>query len=275
LLQTFAEQVQPLRAPFSVTRSGLLSLQPGGETLSVGFSPLDGRAYQEQLVLSQEDPQCPDTTLFLAGAGKPSVLVPPTLDFGVIPVGVTSERTVTLFNGTSAPSNLQFSVAGDFLLSASSARVEPMSASELTVRTTPRMSGRFSGTVFVDVMGAGTQFIVVEASAGVPRLELDSTVISLPTIPLAVDGGLPLRRTISYVNGGDGPLSIDRVEVSPENFTSNALEVSVPLPQLTFTGEMGHLAVTFSPKGAPGPRALRRAAAWIASWQCRSAAVPQ
>lgn len=254
-LSNLVVRVQPLRTPFSVTRSGPLTLVPGGETLSLVFSPPDGRAYQDELVLSQDDPQCPDTSIFLTGAGLPSVIVPPTFSFGVVPIGVTSERTVSLLNAMPTAANLQFSAVGDLQIFVPAARVAPMSAYELTLRVTPRMSGPIEGTLVVNVMGAASQFMQLQGSAGLPRLELDTTTLSLPTIPLAVTGVPPLRRAIPFVNGGDGVLTLDRVEIVPENFTSNALELSVTLPEATLPGGTSKLAVSFSPTGAPGPRA--------------------
>lgn len=248
-------RVGPVRSPFNAAPSGSFVLDPGGESVLLVFVPPDGRTYQEELVLSQSDPQCPDTSTFLTGAGIPSVVVPQRLDFGPIPIGAQSERTLTILNAMTTTANLQFSAPAPFFVDRSTGSIEPMGSLDVKVRITPRMPGVLAANLFVGVSGADTQFTSLEASAGVPRLELDDTPVTVPRIPLEVAAVPPLRRAIPIFNGGDGPLSIERVEITPENFTSNALELRVTVPSMPIPpGQGGEVAVALAPRGQPGPR---------------------
>lgn len=143
----------------------LVSLPTGmSHTLDVAYAPTVYGTHAGRIELTSNDPLAPNLVIEVSGASGPSdlLVVPPELDFGVVPVSCRSpNRSVTLYN--TGANNLQLTDVS--LDPSTSAEMEltpfltPMTlvagaSSTLNLRYRPSAVGRDTGVLFVTHDGA-------------------------------------------------------------------------------------------------------------------------
>lgn len=198
----FIDAVSPLDVPAG-----------GSVQVPLRFSPLEERAY-EASVSFQRGPSCPAVRVRLIGEGNDQALSwsPASLDFGRLPLGVTSTKTVTLVNQTNVPLSLASAVGAsiDFGVEAGAPTVLPARAS-ITVRVScsPQALGPLSAILTVDIgtLPPTPARIPMTCAGGGPRLRVDPSPIQFGNVPFNATGSLVTRHRVLVQNVGTAPLT--------------------------------------------------------------------
>lgn len=201
--------VGPVEPPFTLSINGEASIGVGeGITLVATFTPVDGLAHFSSFEFVGGR-GCAPQTVRLRGVGAGSLVVPRVVDFGAVPIGVPTTRPFVIVNSSREPMSaslrVQTVVGTAFTVSPSSLVVEPQSTALALVTITAPRRGLVNSVLTME--GAFTPtFTELRASGGVPRVEVPTVDLDLPTFA-GVAGPAWARRSLRPVNTGDGPLT--------------------------------------------------------------------
>jgi hypothetical protein len=188
----------------------------------------------------------PSLTVALSGVGMtPQIsVVPATVSFGSVPIGVSNTQTLTLKDSGNA--NLivsQTTVTGTgFSISGSAlpVTVTPGNSIALTVRFSPAVAGNAAGTVSIG--SNSTPVSVPVAGTGI------SQSLSLSANPSAVafgnvSPGASSKQAVTLTNTGNASISVSKLTLAGTNFSVSGLAVPVTLA----AGQSSAFSVTFAP----------------------------
>jgi hypothetical protein len=184
----------------------------------------------------------------LSGVGKKTQVsvVPASIAFGSVPVGVTNTQTLTLTD--SGNSNLivsQATVTGTgFGITAPAlpATVTPGSSVALTVRFSPVTAGSTSGTVNIASNATGQPVAVPLTGTGTAQtLTLSANPSSLAFGN--VSPGSSAKKTVTLSNTGNSSISVSALTPVGSYFSLSGLALPVTLA----AGQSSGFTVTFAP----------------------------
>lgn len=238
--------------------SSPIVLQPGQQVaFNVGFSPTVSGTANGQLSLATDTGSPLNVSLSGNGiqATSPALsLSAPSLDFGGVQVGSTSNLQLTLNSSGTAPVTISSSaVAGQGFQIASVAwpsgvnswpvTLNPGQQLVLTVAFTPDAVNSFSGNLA----------LVSDASGGTANVPLSGTgdavpVANLTISPASIDFGqtpvgTKVTRQVTVTSGGSAALNINTIDVSGAQFTV----APQSLPLVLQPGQQASLTLTYEP----------------------------
>jgi MYXO-CTERM domain-containing protein len=236
-------------APLQVSANGTLPL-------AIVYAPLAPGMHTATLTIGLDDPNLPTVTVTLKGScvvGK-LVIAPLTLDFGDVPLGMTTPpKTLTLTNSGSAPlvisgiglsGNAKFSYTTSAIMTPST--IAPGAKISLTVTYTPGAHALETAEIDiasddpmlplarVPLRGVGTQ----------ADIAVDPLTLAFGPIPVSIASA---PQSVTVHNTGDAPLSISSIHLTgmnPGEFTANPASLTLA------PGDTGDVAVIFAPKSA-------------------------
>ncbi len=176
-------------AVFSLADDLTFSLEPGTSlTLSVEFSPVHTGQEQARLLLHYTNGAKGEIAVALSGNGAATpiegphiVLAPQRLSFGTVPIGRSTQRSLTINNDSPSVLLVENTVVHPVayaLLGATAFSVEPFDARVITIEFTPAAEGVHEGTLalysndpqqpqaFARLLGMGTRCLVSTAAYG-------------------------------------------------------------------------------------------------------------
>ena len=232
-------------APFSVVSGGgAFSLAPGvSQSVVVRFSPTAIGPFSGQLSITHNaGNQGSPINVPLSGTGITPIpgtvnisVTPPSLNFGNVALGQTSDLTVTIANLTGSSGTLTGNVATlSALFSVPSGggafSLTPGQSKTVTVRFSPTVTGPFSGTLTIthNAGNQGTPISVPLNGTGVtpvpPAITVNPTALDFGTVTL----GQISDQTITIVNQAG----------STETLTGNVGAVSAPFSVVSGGGSL-------------------------------------
>ena len=243
-------QVSVTGAGFSVSGIPLpLSLAAGqSASLSVGFAPTVAGSVSGSVSVVSNATNSP-ATISLSGAGiQPQMSVVPTsVSFSNVTVGLTSTQTVILSNPGSASLNVsQATMTGaGFALSGLNLplTVAAGRSSAFTVNFTPTTSSSVAATLsLVSNAPSSPTSIPISGTGVAPILTLSASPTSLSFGNVTV-GSSSATQTVTLTNTGNANVSISQINVSGAGFS-----VSGFTPPLTLAaGQSTTFGVIFDP----------------------------
>jgi len=231
-----------------------LTLGPGqGVHVTLGFDPQDAGEELTQLLVDNSSAE-PQRVAAVSASGyvPPAVETqpaPPSLQFGNVQIdfgtGTAETRglVVELTNVGGEPLrilNIQRSATTSIEYSFSPPSIPPIDVGvtvPLTVQFTPAALGSKIGALFVDTDDPDIQVDGVVGRLQIDMLAngIDPNIFVSPSASIAfgpVYVGQRVTRLVSVRNSGSGPLSVDRIALSPGSSASYQLENLPPLPMV-------------------------------------------
>jgi hypothetical protein len=219
-------------------------------SLSVQFAPTVIGSISGNVTVVSNASNSP-TTISLSGAGvQPQIsVVPASVSFGNVIVGLTNTQTMTLSNPGSA--NLSVSQAtmtgAGFVLSGLTLplNVAPGQSTTFTVSFTPTVASSATGSLSLVSNAPGSPLTVALSGTGVaPILQLSANPASWNFRNVTV--GSSGTQTVTLSNTGNSSVTISQVTASGAGFSSSGLT-----PPLTLTaGQSTTFSVIFAPAAA-------------------------
>jgi len=228
---------------------------PGAVTLSAGqslpltakFSPLATGAVSGNISVVSTATNSP-AVVSLSGTGvQPQITVIPTsISFGNVTVGVTNTQTLTIRNpGTATLSVTQASLAGTGFSTSGLAlplSVAPGGSASFNVGFAPASASTFSGSITLINNTPNSPLVVPLGGTGISSiLQLSVSPASLAFGSLATETSASQSVTIS--NTGNSGVSISQISASGAGFTTS----SIALPLSLAAGQSTSFSVTFAP----------------------------
>jgi Abnormal spindle-like microcephaly-assoc'd, ASPM-SPD-2-Hydin len=230
---------------------GAVTLAAGQSlSLSVSFTPAIAGSAAGSLSVVSSATNSP-TTISLSGSGvQPQIsVIPASVSFGNVTVGLTNTQTLTITNpGTANLSVTQASLAGTgFGLSGLTLplSVPPGGSSAFTVSFKPASAGSFSGSLTLVNNTPNSPVVVALAGTGVsPVLQLAASPTSLGfgSIPT----GSSATQSVALTNTGNSNVSLSQVSVSGTGFRATGLA----LPLTLAAGQSTFFSATYAPTTA-------------------------
>jgi len=224
------------------------SLAPGqSSTFNAQFAPSAPGSASGSVSVASNATNSP-ATIALSGAGvQPQIsVVPASVSFGSVTVGLSNTQTMTLSNPGSA--NLSVSQAtltgAGFALSGLTLplTVAPGQSTTFTVSFTPTVASSATGSLSLVSNAPGSPLAVALSGTGVaPILQLSANPASLSFGNVTV--GSSGTQTVTLTNTGNSSVSISQITASGAGFSSSGLT-----PPLTLTAGQ---STTFSVICAP------------------------
>ncbi len=224
------------------------SLAPGqSSTFNAQFAPTAPGSASGSVSVASNATNSP-ATIVLSGAGvQPQIsVVPASVSFGNVTVGLGNTQTITLSNPGSA--NLSVSQAtltgAGFALSGLTLplTVAPGQSTTFTVSFTPTVASSATGSLSLVSNAPGSPLAVALSGTGVaPILQLSANPASLSFGNVTV--GSSGTQTVTLTNTGNSSVSISQITASGAGFSSSGLT-----PPLTLTAGQ---STTFSVICAP------------------------
>jgi ASPM-SPD-2-Hydin domain-containing protein/centrosomal CEP192-like protein/HYDIN/CFA65/VesB family protein/parallel beta helix pectate lyase-like protein len=229
-----------------------VSLAPGqSATFTVFFVPSTIGSHQGSLVVSSDAKQG-STTVTLTGTGMPSTaqpsmaITPSSINFGNVPVGVTSTQTATVSNPGNASLDItQCTAPGNgFAVSGLSM---PMTltagqAAKFSVSFTPSTAGNQTSNLALTSNAPSSPISVALSGSGVqqqPQISVLPTSLAFGNVTVGSSG----KQSVTVSNGGNAPLSITAANVTGAGFATTGLS----LPMTVAAGGSGTISVDFAP----------------------------
>jgi len=218
-----------------------------GVSLLVGFSPsLAGAASGSVTIVSNASNSL--TTISLAGTGvQPQISVVPTsVNFGNVTVGITNTQSVTVSNPGSANLSItQATVSGTgFALSGVTLPLTlvPGGSAVLTVSFKPASASSTSGALTLVSNAPNSPLSVMLSGTGV------SQVLQLSPNPAAlsfgsVTTGSSGTQTVTLTNTGNSSVTLSQISVTGTGFSYSGLALPIPLS----AGQSTSFNVIFAP----------------------------
>jgi hypothetical protein len=222
---------------FSVSGfTGALTLAVGQSLpLTVSFAPRTSGIASGSLNVVSSATNSP-TVIALSGSGVQPLIsvVPSSMSFGKVTVGVTNTQTFTVSNtGTASLSVSQASVAGTgFSLSggvATPVSVPPGASTAVTVGFTPTSAASsYSGNLTLTANAPNSPVVVPLAGSGV------SAVLQITPSPSSVSFGSITTQTsatqkVTLTNTGNSSVSVSQIAASGAGFSASGFALPVTL----------------------------------------------
>jgi hypothetical protein len=236
------------------TTSGItlpLSLAAGQSTsFSVSFAPTSTGSLAGSVTVVSNATNSP-ATISLSGTGiQPQISVlPSSVSFGNVTVGVTNTQTLTIRNAGTATLNVtQASLAGTGFTS--SGLVLPLSvpaggSSVFTIGFDPASAATFSGSITFISNTPNSPLVVPITGTGISTiLQLSATPASLSFGSLTT--GTSATQSVSISNTGNSSVSISQLSATGTGFTTSG----IALPLNLAAGQSTSFSVTFAPASA-------------------------
>jgi len=208
--------------------------------LTVTFAPRTSGIASGSLNVVSSATNSP-TVIALSGSGLQPLIsvVPSSMGFGKVTVGVTNTQTFTIGNtGTASLSLSQASVAGTgFSLPggvATPVSVPPGGSTSVTVGFTPTSASSYSGNLTLTANAPNSPVVVPLAGTGV------STVLQLTPSPTSVSFGSVTTQTsatqnVTLTNTGNSSVSVSQIAASGAGFKASGFALPVTLAALQST----------------------------------------
>ena len=235
---------------FSVSGfTGALTLAAGQSLpLTVSFAPTTPGTASGSLNVVSSATNSP-AVIALSGSGvQPMIsVVPASVSFGKVTVGVTNTQTFTISNpGTASLSIGQASLAGTgFSLSggmATPVSVPPGGSTAVTVGFTPPSATSYSGNLTLTDNSPNSPVVVALAGSGV------SPVLQITPTPSSVSFGSITTQTsatqnVTLTNTGNSSVSVSQIAASGAGFSASGFALPVTLT----AGQSTSFNVAFAP----------------------------
>lgn len=243
-----------VNAPFQVSASGEFQLEPGESLpLRVSFLPRDGRLHLGTLPFIGGR-ECEPQAVSLRGLGAGGLIAEPaTLQVGHVPFDVVTRRSIKLRNTRRQPVVVTASTFSSFLIDPLTFTLPALGEAPVEIGIAPGAGGLASGDVIFTSDRGDRTALTIFATAGAPKVELESASLEVPFLAL---GGAtsPVTRTILVRNLGAGPLELSDFEVVSTAGSANEVQLSVPFTTLVTDAAM-LMTVRIVPALPVGPRA--------------------
>lgn len=228
--------------------SGALTLAAGQSlTLSVTFTPTVVGSSAGSISVVSSATNSP-ATISLSGTGvQPAIsVIPSSVSFGNVTVGLTNTQTLTVSNtGTAILSVTQASLAGTGFNSSGLTlplSIAPGASSAFTVGFTPSSAGTYSGSITLVSNTLNSPLLIPLAGTGispVTQLTTSSSSLSFGSITT----GTRATQSVTLTNTGNSSVSISQISEIGAGFSVNAISLPVTLA----VGQSISLTVTFAP----------------------------
>ncbi len=227
---------------------GAVTLAAGQSfTLTVSFAPATAGSATGSLSVAGSATNSP-ATISLSGNGvQPQIsVIPASVSFGNVTVGVTNTQTLTISNpGTANLSVTQASLAGTgFSVSglALPLSVPPGGSSAFTVGFTPASASSFSGNLPLVNNTLNSPFVVALAGTGVsPVAQLTASPASLSFGSITT--GTSGTQSVTLANTGNSSVSVSQISTSGAGFSATGFA----LPLTLAAGQSTSFSVAFAP----------------------------
>ena len=242
-------QVAITGAGFTVSGfTGAVTLAAGQSfSLNVSFAPAKAGSATGSLSLVSNATNSP-TTISLSGNGvQPQIsVIPASVSFGNVTVGVTNTQMLTISNpGTANLSVTQASLIGtSFGFSGLTLplSVPPGGSSAFTVSFTPASASNLSGNLTLVNNTPNSPLVVALAGTGVsPVAKLTATPASLSFG--SITAGASGTQSVTLANTGNSSVSVSQISISGAGFSA----AGFALPLTLAAGQSTSFSVTFAP----------------------------
>jgi hypothetical protein len=228
---------------------------PGGVTLAAGqslpltvsFAPAAAGAATGTISVASTATNSP-ATISLSGTGiQPQIsVIPSSVSFGNVTVGVTNTQTLTIRNSGTATLNVaQASLAGTGFTSSGLAlplSLPPGSSSAFTIGFAPASASNFSGSITFISNTPNSPLVVPLGGTGTSTiLQLSASPASLSFGSLAT--GTSATQSVTISNTGNSSASISQISASGAGFSTTG----IALPLSLAAGQSTSFSVTFAP----------------------------
>lgn len=228
--------------------SGAVTLAPGQSLpISVTFAPASVGSVTGSLNVVSNAAGSP-VTIALSGTGvQPAIaMIPSSVSFTNVTVGVTNTQTVTITNpGTANLTISQASLVGaGFSYSGLvlPLTIQPGGSSRFTVGFTPSSAGSFSASLLLNSNAPTSPLSASLSGTGTsPILTLSASPTSLSFA--TVNTGSVATQTVTLTNTGNSAVSISQVGVSGSSFSATGITVPLSLA----AGQSTSFSVIFAP----------------------------
>jgi Abnormal spindle-like microcephaly-assoc'd, ASPM-SPD-2-Hydin len=220
------------------------------KSFSVAFTPASAGSLSGSVTVVSNATNSP-ATIALSGTGiQPQIsVIPSSISFGSVTVGVTNTQTITIRNaGTAALTVTQASLAGTGFTS--SGLVLPLTipaggSSAFTVAFAPASAGTFSGSItFVSNTPNSPLVVPISATGVASILQLSASPASLSFGSLTT--GTSATQSVTISNTGNASVSISQVSASGAGFSTSGIALPLSLP----SGQSTSFSVSFAPASA-------------------------
>jgi len=245
-------QVAITGAGFSVSGfTGAVTLAAGQSfSLTVSFAPATVGSATGSLSLVSSATNSPATISLTGNGVQPRIsVIPASVSFGNVAVGLTNTQTVTISNpGTANLSVTQASLTGigfGFSGLALPLSVPPGGSSAFTVRFTPASASSFSGNIALVNNTLNSPLVVALGGIGVSpvaQLSANPASLSFGSITTGNSG----TQTVTLANTGNSSVSISQISISAAGFSAT----SFALPLTVAAGQSTYFSITFAPTTA-------------------------
>jgi Abnormal spindle-like microcephaly-assoc'd, ASPM-SPD-2-Hydin/HYDIN/CFA65/VesB-like, Ig-like domain len=242
-------QVAATGSGFTVTGfPGAVTLAAGQSLpLTANFAPTNVGAAVGSISVVSNATNSP-LTIALSGTGvQPQIsVIPSSVSFGNVTVGVANSQTLTIKNpGTATLSITQASLAGTGFTSTGLALPLSVSAggsSTFNVGFAPTSAGGVSGSITLISNTPNSPLVVPFSGTGIAAtLQLSASPASLSFGSLTT--GTNATQSFTVTNTGNSSVSISQVSASGTGFSTN----SIALPLSLAVGQSTSFSVTFAP----------------------------
>jgi len=228
--------------------TGAVTLAAGQSfSLTVNFAPATAGSATGSLSFVSSATNSP-TTISLSGNGvQPQIsVIPASVSFGNVTVGVTNTQMLTINNpGTANLSVTQASLTGTgFSFSGLTLplSVPPGGSSAFTVSFTPASASSLSGNLTMVNNTPNSPLVVALAGTGVsPVAQLTASPVSLSfgSITTGANG----TQSVTLANSGNSSVSVSQISISGAGFSAAGFALPVTLA----AGQSASFSVTFAP----------------------------
>jgi Abnormal spindle-like microcephaly-assoc'd, ASPM-SPD-2-Hydin len=225
-----------------------LSLAAGQSTsFSVAFAPASVGSLSGSVTVVSNATNSP-ATISLSGIGvQPQIsVIPSSVSFGNVSVGVSNTQTITIRNpGTATLSVTQASLAGTGFTSSGLTlplSVPPGGSSVFTVGFAPASASNFSGSVALISNTPNSPLVVPLSGTGISTtLQLSASPTSLSFGSLTT--GTSATQSVTLSNSGNSSVSISQITESGAGFSTTG----IALPLTLAAGQSTSFSVAFAP----------------------------
>jgi hypothetical protein len=242
-------QVAATGAGFNITGfSGGVTLAAGQRLpLTASFAPAATGAVSGSISVVSTATNSP-AIISLSGTGiRPQIsVIPSSISFGNVTVGVSNTQTLTIRNpGTATLSVTQASLAGTGYTSSGLAlplSVAPGGSASFTVGFAPASATNYSGSITLISNTPNSPLLVPLTGTGISSiLQLSASPTSLSFGSLAT--GTSATQSVTISNTGNSSVSISQISASGAGFTTTG----VALPLSLAAGQSTSFSVTLAP----------------------------
>jgi len=242
-------QVAVTGAGFTVSGlSGAVTLAAGQNfSLTVGFAPATAGSTTGSLSFVSSATNSPSTISLNGNGVQPQIsVIPASVGFGHVTVGVTNTQTLVISNpGTANLSVTQASLVGTgFGFSGLTVplSVPPGGSSAFTVSLTPASASSLSGNLTLVNNTPNSPLVVALAGTGVsPVAQLTASPASLSFASITT--GTSGTQTVTLTNTGNSSVSVSQISISGTGFSATGFALPVTLA----AGQSTTFSVTFAP----------------------------